>query len=53
MFDQLSYGYLGVALDVDGQTTYYLTGGPSTKTAAKVESKGLICTRLCEHECGG
>ena len=28
MFDQFSYGYLGFALGADGDTIYYLTGGP-------------------------
>lgn len=28
MFDQFSYGYLGFQLAPDGETIYYLTGGP-------------------------
>lgn len=28
MFDQFSYGYLGFQLGSDGETIYYLTGGP-------------------------
>lgn len=28
MFDQFSYGYLGFQLGSDGETLYYLTGGP-------------------------
>jgi hypothetical protein len=28
MFDQFSYGYLGFTLGPDGNTLYYLTGGP-------------------------
>ncbi|MES3017266.1 MAG: hypothetical protein V4721_05785 [Bacteroidota bacterium] len=28
LFDQFSYGYLGFQLAQDGQTIYYLTGGP-------------------------
>jgi hypothetical protein len=28
MFDQFSYGYLGFDLGPDGETLYYLTGGP-------------------------
>ncbi len=28
MFDQFSYGYLGFVLSPDGETIYYLTGGP-------------------------
>jgi hypothetical protein len=49
MFDQFSYGYLGFALGPDGQTIYYLTGGPvyvegkrvkGKDSTAKGESKG-------------
>ena len=28
MYDQFSYGYLGFELGPDGETLYYLTGGP-------------------------
>lgn len=28
MYDRFSYGYLGFELGPDGETTYYLTGGP-------------------------
>jgi hypothetical protein len=50
MFDQFSYGYLGFTLGPDGQTIYYLTGGPiyvggkrlrGKDSTAKGESKGL------------
>lgn len=49
MFDQFSYGYLGFALGPDGDTLYYLTGGPvfvdgkrvkGKDSTAKGESKG-------------
>lgn len=49
MFDQFSYGYLGFTLGPDGQTIYYLTGGPiyeggkrviGKTTTAMGESKG-------------
>jgi hypothetical protein len=49
MFDQFSYGYLGFALGPDGDTLYYLTGGPiyesgrrvtGIESTAKGESKG-------------
>jgi hypothetical protein len=50
MFDQFSYGYLGFALGPDGNTLYYLTGGPiyidgkrvkGKDSTGKGESKGL------------
>jgi hypothetical protein len=50
MFDQFSYGYLGFALGPDGETIYYLTGGPvyvegkrvrGKESTAKGESKGM------------
>ncbi|HSI77127.1 MAG TPA: hypothetical protein VK957_14600 [Lunatimonas sp.] len=50
MFDQFSYGYLGFQLGPDGETIYYLTGGPiyqegkrlvSEKQIAKGGAKGL------------
>ena len=50
MFDQFSFGYLGLALGPDGQTIHYLTGGPiyidgkrvlGKATTAKGEAKGL------------
>jgi hypothetical protein len=49
MFDQFSYGYLGFGLGPDGDTLYYLTGGPiyesgrrvtGIESTAKGESKG-------------
>lgn len=49
MFDQFSYGYLGLTLGPDGRTIYYLTGGPvyvdgkrvrGKDSTAKGESKG-------------
>ena len=49
MYDQFSYGYLGFALGPDGETLYYLTGGPiyvngkrvaGKDATAKGESKG-------------
>jgi len=50
MFDQFSYGYLGFTLGADGNTLYYLTGGPiyqegkrvtGKSTTAMGEAKGL------------
>jgi hypothetical protein len=50
MYDQFSYGYLGFALGPDGDTLYYLTGGPiyekgvrvrGKASTAKGESKGM------------
>ncbi len=50
IYDQFSYGYLGFALGPDGETVYYLTGGPvyengkrieGMKDIAKGASKGL------------
>jgi hypothetical protein len=50
MFDQFSYGYLGFTLGPDGETIYYLTGGPiyengkrvtGKDTTGKGEAKGL------------
>ena len=49
MFDQFSYGYLGLEPGPDGRTIYYLTGGPvyvggkrvrGRESTAKGESKG-------------
>lgn len=38
MYDQFSYGYLGFDLDPDGETLYYLTGGPIyTKDGERVK----------------
>lgn len=50
MFDQFSYGYLSFQLGPDGETIYYLTGGPiyingkrlkGTEEIAKGAAKGL------------
>jgi hypothetical protein len=39
MFDQFSYGYLGFALGPDGDTLYYLTGGPIYANGKRVAGK--------------
>jgi len=39
MFDQFSYGYLGFALGPDGETLYYLTGGPIYIDGKRVKGK--------------
>jgi len=39
MFDQFSYGYLGFILGPDGQTLYYLTGGPVYIDGKRVRGK--------------
>ena len=39
MFDQFSYGYLGFTLGPDGQTLYYLTGGPVYVDGKRVAGK--------------
>jgi len=39
MFDQFSYGYLGFALGPDGNTLYYLTGGPIYVSGRRVAGK--------------
>jgi hypothetical protein len=39
MFDQFSYGYLGFTLGPDGQTIYYLTGGPIYENGKRVTGK--------------
>lgn len=39
MFDQFSYGYLGFTLGPDGQTIYYLTGGPVYVDGKRVKGK--------------
>lgn len=39
MFDQFSYGYLGFALGPDGDTLYYLTGGPIYENGRRVRGK--------------
>ncbi len=42
MYDQFSYGYLGFELGPDGQTLYYLTGGPIYIDGQKVKGKEHI-----------
>jgi|GEM_PF-63797 len=39
MFDQFSYGYLGFTLGPDGDTLYYLTGGPVFVGGRRLEGK--------------
>jgi hypothetical protein len=39
MFDQFSYGYLGLSLGPDGHTLYYLTGGPVYVDGKRVRGK--------------
>jgi hypothetical protein len=39
LFDQFSYGYLGLALGPDGKTAYYLTGGPIYEKDRRVAGK--------------
>ena len=39
MFDQFSYGYLGFALGPQGDTIYYLTGGPVYENGRRVKGK--------------
>jgi hypothetical protein len=39
MFDQFSYGYLGFTLGPDGDTLYYLTGGPIYENGRRVTGK--------------
>ena len=39
MFDQFSYGYLGFTLGPDGETLYYLTGGPLIVDGKRLEGK--------------
>ncbi len=41
MFDQFSYGYLGFALGPDGQTIYYLTGGPIYRDGKRVTGRDV------------
>lgn len=36
MYDQFSYGYLGFILGPDGETIYYLTGGPVYEAGKRV-----------------
>jgi len=39
MFDQFSYGYLGFELGPDGNTLFYLTGGPIYRDGKRVTGK--------------
>jgi hypothetical protein len=41
MYDQFSYGYLGLILGADGKTLNYLTGGPIYRHGQRVAGKGL------------
>ncbi len=42
MFDQFSYGYLGFQLGPDGETIYYLTGGPIYQEGKRVKGEDQI-----------
>ena len=42
MFDQFSYGYLGFQLGPDGETIYYLTGGPIYEDGKRVKGEDQI-----------
>ena len=42
MFDQFSYGYLGFQLGPDGETLYYLTGGPIYIDGQRLKGKDRI-----------
>jgi len=42
MFDQFSYGYLGFQLGPDGETIYYLTGGPIFENGKRVKGDDQI-----------
>jgi hypothetical protein len=42
MFDQFSYGYLGFTLGPDGDTIYYLTGGPIYVDGKRLKGKDSI-----------
>jgi hypothetical protein len=59
MFDQFSYGYLGLALGLDGRTLYYLTGAPvylrgkrlaGKSSTAMGEAKGLEDLHLVTYD---
>jgi hypothetical protein len=61
MFDQFSYGYLGFTLGPDGNTLYYLTGGPiyvdgkrvkGKDSTGKGEAKGLENLHLVTYDIG-
>lgn len=50
MFDQFVYGYLGFELGPDGQTIYYLTGGPININERIVkEEKTIVGARGLEN----
>lgn len=42
MFDQFSYGYLGFQLGPDGETIYYLTGGPVYEHGKRIGGQAHI-----------
>jgi len=42
MFDQFSYGYLGFQLGPDGETIYYLTGGPVYEDGQRIKGQEQI-----------
>lgn len=42
MFDQFSYGYLGFQLGPDGETIYYLTGGPVYEDGKRIKGQDRI-----------
>lgn len=42
LFDQFSYGYLGFQLGPDGETIYYLTGGPIYINGKRVSGEAEI-----------
>jgi hypothetical protein len=39
MFDEFSYGYMGFTLGPEGQTLFYLTGGPIYRNGQRVAGK--------------
>ena len=41
MYDEFSYGYLGFILGPDGNTLYYLTGGPIYREGRRVAGKSV------------
>jgi hypothetical protein len=42
MFDQFTFGYLGLQLGPDGHTLYYLTGGPIYDKGKRIEGEDHI-----------
>jgi hypothetical protein len=50
MFDEFSYGYLGFTLGPDGQTIYYLTGGPIYVNGKRVKGKSRTATGEAKGE---